>query len=158
MKTGELGGSSVASLFLSFDGRVRRRDVWVCGFALTVVASIVTTLLVDRIDARWLSLIISSALFVPVTALLAKRMRDRGKEPWRWVAIYLGPAVILTVLQQVGVGYYWRNGIAWPTGFWPNMLSFFALTTGLAGAFDALLLWPRYGTNEHGPDPREEGE
>ena len=140
--------------FLSFDGRLRRRDVWVAAFALAVATAMAALVLLPLVGGRWASLAINAALVWPLLAIGAKRFKDWGRDSRPRLAVYLGPAILLTVLQQLAIGYYWRNGIAWPTGFWPNMLSFAALLLGLVGAFECFFMPGEHGRNRFGPDPR----
>ena len=141
-------------MFLSFDGRIRRRDVWVGTFALLVATAIATLILLPLVGGRWTSLIVNAALVWPLIGLATKRFKDWGRDPRPRVAIYLGPAIVLTILQQLAVGYYWRHGIAFPTGFWPNMLSWAALVLGVIGAFECFFMPGEHGRNRFGPDPR----
>ena len=141
-------------LFLSFDGRLRRRDVWVAALALTVGTALATLILLPMLGGRWTSLVVNATLAWPLLAIGAKRFRDWGRDPRPRLALYLGPAIALTVLQHLTIGYYWRHGIAFPTGFWPNMLSFAALLLGLIGAFECFFMPGEHGRNRYGPDPR----
>ena len=140
--------------FFAVQGRLRRRDVWVGALALGVAAALVVMLVLPILGGRLTSLLVNAALLWPVIGLGAKRLRDRGRNPLAWLALYLGPAVLLTVLQHLSLGYYWRGGIAYPEGLWPNMLSFLATITGVLGAFEGLLMPGQAGRNAHGPDPR----
>ena len=157
---------SLAALFLSFRERIRRRDAWVALGGLAVAALFAASLLAPLLAGRLASLALTVALAWPVAAIFAKRLHDRGKAPWPWLAFYLGPAILLTVLQQLGIGYLWSGGIAYPMTILdgvlpdlaartlPNLLSFLALGTGLAGLFDTLFLPPQPGRNAYGQDPR----
>lgn len=146
--------SDTVQLFLSFKGRMRRRDAWICFLALVVSSIILAFALAQFVPARWVSLTVTVLLTWPILAIAAKRLHDRGKQAPPWLAIYFGATLLLTLLQQFGIGYYWRNGIAFPTGFWPNMLSFFALLTGLIGAFETAFGPGENGPNPYGRDPR----
>ena len=145
---------NAAAFFLATDGRLRRRDVWVGALALGVAAAGAVLVLLPVLGARLTSLAVNAALLWPLVGLGAKRLRDRGRSPWPWLALYLGPAALLTVLEHLEIGYYWVGGIAYPTGLWPNMLSLFATVIGAYGAAENLLMPGQAGRNEHGPDPR----
>lgn len=144
----------IVTLFLAVEGRARRRDLWVALLVLGIAAALLALLLVPLIGGRFASLLINAALLWPVTALGAKRFRDRGKRPWPWLALYLGPAVLLTVLQHLTIGYYWGGAIAYPEGLWPNLLSLFATIIGAFGLLENLFAPGQAGRNEYGPDPR----
>ena len=145
---------STVAFFLATDGRLRRRDVWVGMLALGVAAALAVLVLLPWLGPRATSLLVNAALLWPVVGLGAKRLRDRGRNPWPWLALYLGPAVLLTLLEHGGIGYYWVGGIAYPTGLWPNLLSLFATIIGLYGLAENLLMPGQAGRNDHGPDPR----
>ena len=145
---------TAGDMFLALDGRLRRRDVWVGAAALGVAAALAALLLLPVLGGRWASLLINAALLWPAVALGAKRLHDRGRPALPWLALYLGPAVLLTVLQQLGLGYIWAGGIAYPDGLWPNLLSMLALLTGLFGAFECAFGPGQPGRNDYGPDPR----
>ena len=145
---------STVAFFLATDGRLRRRDVWVGALALGVAAALAVIVLLPWLGGRFTSLAVNAALLWPVIGLGAKRLRDRGRNPWPWLALYIGPAVLLTVLEHLTIGYYWRGGNAFPTGLWPNLLSLFATVIGAYGAAENLLMPGQAGRNEHGPDPR----
>ena len=140
--------------FLSLDGRMRRRDAWVAALLLAFAAAIIAFLLLPLAGTRITSLAVNALLAWPVGAIMAARAHDRDRLGWPRLAVFLGPAVLLTVLQQLGLGYVWAGGIAYPASFWPNMLSFAALGLGLVGAFQTLLLPGTPGANRWGADPR----
>ena len=142
------------AFFLATDGRLRRRDVWVGALALGVAAALAVLLLLPVLGGRLTSLAVNAALLWPVVGLGAKRLRDRGRAPWPWMTLYLGPAVLLTALQHAEIGFYWVGGIAYPRDLWPNLLSLLATATGVFGLFESLLMPGQPGRNEHGPDPR----
>ena len=144
----------MGELLLSTQGRIRRRDVWVLSIAIVVAAILGAFVLREFIGARAIWLVVSAATVWPIVAVGAKRLRDRGKTPWPWLGLYLGPTLVLTVLQLAGIGYIWAGGIAYPDGFVPNMLSFLALIVLLVGLFECAMLPGEPGANRFGPDPR----
>ena len=133
---------------------MRRRDAWICFLALVVSGIILAFALAQILSGRWVSLTITVLVTWPILAIAGKRLHDRGKTAASWLAVYFGATILLTLLQQLGIGYYWRNGIAFPTGFWPNMLSFLALLLGLVGAFETAFGPGENGPNAYGRDPR----
>ena len=133
---------------------MRRRDAWVAVLLLLVGAAILAFLLYPWVGVRITSLVVNAALAWPVGAILAARAHDRDLAAWPRLLAYLGPALLLTALQQAGLGYIWAGGIAYPASFWPNMLSFAALALGIVGAFQTLFLPGTPGANRWGPDPR----
>ena len=141
--------------FLSANGRFRRRDYAVGLFAIAVAVVLVWVILRQLLPFRLVSLILTAGAAWPVVAVFTKRLHDRGKPPLPWLAAYLGPTALLSILQQLGIGYAWSaDGSVFPLDFWPNMLSFLAAITAVVGTFDGLFLPPERGVNEYGPDPR----
>ena len=145
---------TIRQLLLDFQGRVRRRDVWVVGSLLGIAALLGLLVLSPLIGGRITSLIVSVAVAWPLAALFAKRLHDRGKRAVPWLALYLGPAAVLTVLQQLGLGYIWAGGIAYPADLLPNLLSFAALGASAWGLFECAMLPGEPGPNAFGVDPR----
>ena len=144
----------VVTFFLAPYGRLRRRDAWLALLVLVVATALVAYPLVQLVGGRFASLIVNAALVWPIAAVGAKRLRDRGKRAWPWLALYLGPAVLLTILEHLSLGYYWRGAIAHPEGLWPNLLSLFATVVGVFGLFENLMMPGQAGRNEYGSDPR----
>ena len=140
--------------FLRFDGRLRRRDVWVGAFALTVATALLALALLPLLGGRWTSLLVNAALVWPLLAIGTKRFKDWGRDPRPRLLAYLGPAVLLTALEHLTIGYYWRHGIAWPKGLVPNLFSMVALLLGAIGLFECLFMPGEPGRNRYGPDPR----
>lgn len=79
-------------LFLSFEGRVSKRDFWI-GFAALFGAGFVASL-IPVVGA-----VASVALIYPWTALMAKRLHDFGRSGW----LVLVPAVPAAVSGALGV-------------------------------------------------------
>ena len=123
--------------------------------AIAVATAMVWLLLRPVLPFRLISLILTVGAAWPIVALFTKRLHDRGKAAAPSLAIYLGPTAVLSVLQQLSLGYAWsRSGYVYPLDFWPNMLSFLALITFMVGLFEGLFMPPERGRNAYGPDPR----
>ena len=150
------GSAALLKLFfVSADGRFRRRDFAVGLFAIAVAVCLAWLVLRPWMNFRWVSLILTAGAAWPIATHFIKRLHDRGKGTVPWLAVYLGPTALLSVLQQLEIGYGWsRSGAVHPLDFWPNMLSFLALATFLVGVFDCLFLPPEHGRNDYGHDPR----
>ena len=124
-------------------------------FAIAVAVMLAWLVLRPFLPFRLVSLILTAGAAWPVAALFIKRLHDQNKRPLPWLGIYLGPTALLSVLQQLELGYDWsRSGAVYPLDLWPNVLSFVALITAVVGTFDGLFLRPEYGRNDYGPDPR----
>ena len=124
-------------------------------FAIGVACILMMLVLRTAMNFRWVSLIVTAGAAWPVAAMFTKRLHDRGKAALPQLAVYLGPTALLSVLQQLTLGYAWsRDGSVFPLDFWPNMLSFIALITFTIGLFDGLFMPPERGRNDYGHDPR----
>lgn len=81
---------------LSFQGRLRRRDLWMYWIGLLVVAATLFVLLerllgLDLTEHR--SWILTLLTVWPSFALLAKRMHDRNRSAW-WALLLLVPDLV----------------------------------------------------------------
>ena len=145
---------SIAALLFSLEGRVRRRDVWLAFLLLGLGVLLLVMALAGWLGGRWTSFVATAVVAWPVVAIVGKRLQDRGRRAWPWLLVYFGPVIVLTILQQLELGYWWRGGIAFPSGYLPNLLSFLSLGTSAVGLLDAALMPGENGPNRFGPDPR----
>ncbi|MCY1648197.1 DUF805 domain-containing protein [Caulobacter sp. SL161] len=130
---------------LSFQGRLRRRDLWIYWIGLLVVAATLFVLLerllgLDLTEHR--SWILTLLTVWPSYALLAKRMHDRNRSAW-WALLLLGSELAGRIEAMVG---------------FPRSLS---LTSDVVGIL--VLLWVFIdfgllegtpGDNRFGPSPK----
>ena len=157
---------TLAELLLAFEGRARRRDVWMGLLALGMTAALFAVVAVPWIGGRWTWLVVSLALAWPLAALLAKRYHDRDRAAWPRLLAWFGPMALVTVLQQLEIGYAWSGGIAFPYELMagvlplglartlPNALSLLAAALATFGVLESLLMPGTAGANRFGRDPR----
>lgn len=99
--------------FFSFEGRLRRRDYWLCNLALAVATVVIVVplafgllfgLKLNPEDPRFSALTLICAW--PSIALLVKRIHDRDKTGWM-AANYWGPwtvSLLLSFFPEFGLG------------------------------------------------------
>lgn len=97
------------ALYLSFEGRIGRRQWWL-GLCLLVLCWVVVYLAVVIVVgmgiAGRMALLSFTLLFLwPAAALAARRLADRGRPPMPRLALWFGPALLWSVIQVSGIGY-----------------------------------------------------
>lgn len=133
-------------LFFSLDGRIGRRAFWI-GFPAVLIALVMVDVLLGR---TFLGPILWLGLLFPLSAVLIKRLHDRGRTGW-WalaLAIPLPLAVVFGfVARVVGVG---EEGIgrAAIAGFLVAVFVLIGLVMAELG-----LRRGDPGYTEHGPPP-----
>ncbi|WP_127144539.1 DUF805 domain-containing protein [Pelagibacterium montanilacus] len=95
-------------LFTSFHGRIGRRTFWL-GMIGLVVLGIVLGLVIAPlglvIGAGLASLLLSLLLLYPASAIITKRLADRGKPQTPWLWIFVVPGLVLNAMQALGIGF-----------------------------------------------------
>ena len=96
-------------LFLSFEGRIARGRWWL-GVIVVLVAMIVLNVVIAALFGGGfigsvLALLVTLGAFYPVLALATKRLADRGKPPMPRLALFYGPALLMTVMSSFNIGY-----------------------------------------------------
>ena len=87
---------SILAKFFSFNGRLRRRDYWLCNLALgvaiaVIVAPLIIALKIQPEDPRFQA---ATLVFLwPSIAILVKRIHDRDKTGWM-AANYWVPSLV----------------------------------------------------------------
>lgn len=156
-----------AYLFTSFDGRINRKPYWLATIVLVVIAIIVSIVIgvVSGIGmammgggsmaATIISIVITALIAYPATALMVKRLHDRGKSgQLAWV--FWAPTIIGYVGQLTGLTVSMQdiNGVMIPS---PNLLGMIVggltLLIGLWALVELGFLRGTEGPNEYGPDP-----
>lgn len=103
----QLKGIDFKYLFLSYEGRIGRRDFWISvaamfafGIAMSIVSSILATIYAPLV---YIVSIASLATIYPACAAYAKRWHDRGKSGW-WTLVAFIPLVgPLYMLWELGI-------------------------------------------------------
>ena len=132
-----------------FQGRLRRRDLWILWIACTLTTACLVVLVTRSLgielsdqQSRFLPLLIAW----PVYALLAKRMHDRNRSAW-WALLLLAPELV---------------GYAHLLGGPPQMI---LLPNKIIGGLVAIWFFIEFGflegtpgDNRFGPSPKAQGE
>ena len=103
----KLKGIDFKYLFLSYEGRIGRRDFWISVavmFAVAIAMSIVSSILASiYAPLAYLVSIASLLTIYPACAAYAKRWHDRGKSGW-WTLVAFIPLVgSLYMLWELGI-------------------------------------------------------
>lgn len=131
----------------SFQGRLRRRDYWLCSLAVALVAVGVAMAMVFGLgyspeDPR----VVGASLVCvwPSTALLVKRIHDRDKTGWM-AANYWGPWAVATGLSLVP---------QWGLGGLKIILDIATTVVGVWYLIEFGFLDGTQGKNAYGPSPK----
>jgi len=128
-------------LFLSFEGRIGRRQWWIGLIVLSLVSFLVNfavVILVGMGTAGRLAMLTVTLLFLwPAAALAAKRLADQDKQAMPRLALWFGPGLLWSVLQSSGIGY--RRAPAGPG--MPDMLEPGMAPTALMALSVIVFFW-----------------
>lgn len=130
-----------------FQGRIRRRDYWLCSILTTLFALCVAAVAVLGFGAGLEDENLSSGIWLialwPNLALGVKRLHDRGRSGWFCVPFLIVPGILQEVPARLEVGA--------PVLFFVNVWVFVLLVWGLVemGLRDSVP-----GTNRFGPSPK----
>jgi uncharacterized membrane protein YhaH (DUF805 family) len=87
-------------LYMSFDGRIARKDWWIGALIIFVVSLVVTALIGDR---GLIQFVVWIFLFIASLALHIKRFHDRGKPGW-WVLVFFIPVIgFIWMIIEMGI-------------------------------------------------------
>jgi uncharacterized membrane protein YhaH (DUF805 family) len=151
----------VQQLLTSFDGRIGRGDWWK-GTIVMVIAAIVLSILFATVFGpttflgRLLSFLLGIVLLYPSFALGSKRLHDRGKPMLPWMAIFVGPSVLLNIMFSLGIGFHhveMMGQVAQVPGTFAGLVSAVATICGLWGLVELGILKGTQGQNAFGADP-----
>jgi len=145
-------------IFLSFDGRISRRQFWF-GFAtlglielliLAYAASHAKIDLASGVAPQWfrtLSLAIDCAAAWPLAAVLAKRFQDRGYPP-RFAWYLVSALLIYSIFDAFAL-------LQRPAGFTPlgHLLSWPLMALSIVTLIELGFRRGTQGPNDYGPDP-----
>lgn len=147
-------------LFTSFDGRISRKGFWL-GFLAMVAVSLVATLgwisiPLNGIVATLAQIILSAAVTYFWSAVLVKRLHDRGKSAVPWAVIFVAPGVLMQIMSIFKIGYSAMEmagtQIMVP-GIGVTVVMWGAVAVGLWMIIELGFLKGTPGDNAYGPNP-----
>ncbi|WP_233282186.1 DUF805 domain-containing protein [Caulobacter vibrioides] len=130
---------------LSFQGRLRRRDLWIYWIGLILAGATLFVLferLVDIDLAEHRSWLVPLLLTWPTYALLAKRMHDRNRSAW-WALLLLVPDLIGSLDAIIGL----PEEVSMPSTIVGGLVAIWFF-------IDSGLLDGTPGDNRFGPSPK----
>ena len=139
-------------LYLTFDGRIARREFWI-GLLGIAVAMIVLLILISLIFgplsfvARLLLFICQVAIAYPCYAVFAKRFQDRGR-PGIYAAAPIGVFLVIALASLFNL-----TGTELAPNMLGTILGFIDLVVGLWILIDLGIMPGTPGPNEFGPQP-----
>lgn len=147
-------------LFTSFDGRISRKGFWL-GFLGMVVISIIAGLGLMSVFPGGIALtmgqlILSAGLVYIWSAVVVKRLHDRGKPALPWSLIFVAPGGVMQLMSIFQIGYapvelagtqVMVPGIGATVAMWG------AMAVALWMIVELGFLKGNPGDNEYGPDP-----
>ncbi len=148
-------------LYTNFDGRIGRGQWWKGILILVVLVIAIQFILFSIISqasffGRLLSFVIGLVVIYPYLALGSKRLHDRGKPMMPWIAIFIGPAFVLNVMQVFGIGFQ-TTELMGETMMVPTTLGstvgIVAMITSIWALVELGFLKGTAGPNEYGSDP-----
>ena len=96
-------------LFTSFDGRISRRGFWLGLLGVVAVSIVVGLGLISAFPGGVIlslaQIILSAGIVYIWSAVLVKRLHDRGKPALPWVVIFLAPGVLTQLMSILKIGY-----------------------------------------------------
>jgi uncharacterized membrane protein YhaH (DUF805 family) len=149
----------VNRLFLSFEGRIGRRQFWMGVIVVTAIELLLNWMLgvpiaSDPVDfrQRLIQFVIGLVALYPTIAIAVKRLHDRGR-PGFYVAWLLAALAIFVVGSLYG---YFDSSA--PTGFVRAMVIGFVGLVTLAFLIELGFRRGDPGPNQYGPQPSSRGE
>ena len=147
-------------LFTSFEGRISRKGFWL-GFLGLVGISLVAGLGMISVFPKGGALmagqlIVSAGMIYIWSAILVKRLHDRGKPGVPWAIIFVAPGILMQITSIFQIGYapveLAGTQIMVP-GIGATVVMWFATAMALWMVVELGFLKGVPGDNEYGPDP-----
>jgi uncharacterized membrane protein YhaH (DUF805 family) len=147
-------------LFTSFEGRISRKGFWLGALGTTVISLIagiiVLSLLPDGIVRTFVQIVLSACVIFIWSAVLVKRLHDRGKSALPWAVIFIAPGILMQVINIFKIGYS-PVELAGTQIMVPGLGATIAMWVATAVALWMLIelgfLKGAPGENEYGPNP-----
>ena len=147
-------------LFTRFDGRISRRGFWLGLLGVVAVSIVVGFGLISALPAGVIlslgQIILSAGIIYIWSAVLVKRLHDRGKPALPWVIIFLAPGVLMQIMNILKIGYtaveLAGTQVMIP-GLGATIVMWVSMPVGLWMVIELGFLKGVSGPNTYGPDP-----
>ncbi|MCD7058639.1 DUF805 domain-containing protein [Pelagibacterium xiamenense] len=147
-------------LFMSFEGRIARKGFWLGLLGIMAISLLaggtVLSVLPDGIVRIFAQIILSAGVVYIWSAVVVKRLHDRGKPALPWAVIFIAPGILMQAISIFQIGYS-------PVDFAGTQVLMPGLATTIAmWAATAVALWMVVelgflkgtpGANAYGPNP-----
>jgi uncharacterized membrane protein YhaH (DUF805 family) len=158
-------------LFTSFNGRISRKGFWL-GFLAMVAVAVVAGLVMLQISPvaavgmnaaasdGIMVMLVQLAMAVVITyfwsAIIVKRLHDRGKSAMPWAIVFMAPGILLQIMSIFKIGYSAEElagtQIMIP-GIGATVVTLVTVAVGLWMIVELGFLKGSPGDNAYGPSP-----
>ena len=147
-------------LFTSFDGRISRKGFWLGFLGIAVISTVIgvgmISILPGGIALILGQIIVSAGVIYIWSAVLVKRLHDRGKPGVPWAVIFVAPSVLMQIMSIFKIGYS-PVELAGAEMMVPGMgalaVMWFATAVALWMVIELGFLKGTAGDNAYGPNP-----
>ncbi|KFB09022.1 DUF805 domain-containing protein [Nitratireductor basaltis] len=148
-------------LFTSFEGRISRKGFWLGFVGMAAISLILGAGVLSLLPGGPLQIlfqiILSAGVVYIWSAVVVKRLHDRGKPALPWAVIFIAPGVLMQVMSIFRIGYspveLAGSQIMVP-GVGATVAMWAATAVALWMVVELGFLKGVPGANAYGPDPR----
>ncbi len=158
-------------LFTSFNGRISRKGFWLGFLAMVAVAVVAGVVMLqispvaavgmnsaasDGIMVMLVQLAVAAAITYFWSAIVVKRLHDRGKSAMPWAIVFIAPGVLMQAMSIFKIGYSAEElagtQIMVP-GIGATVVTLLTVAVGLWAIIELGFLKGTPGDNAYGPNP-----
>ena len=158
-------------LFTSFNGRISRKGFWLGFLAMVAVAVVAGVVMLqispvaavgmnsaasDGIMVMLVQLAVAAGITYFWSAVLVKRLHDRGKSAMPWAIVFIAPGVLMQAMSIFKIGYSAEElagtQIMVP-GIGATVVTMLTVAVGLWAIIELGFLKGTPGDNAYGPNP-----
>jgi uncharacterized membrane protein YhaH (DUF805 family) len=158
-------------LFTSFNGRISRKGFWLGFLAMVAVAVVAGMVMLqispvaavgmnsvasDGIMVMLVQLAVAAGITYIWSAVLVKRLHDRGKSAMPWAIVFIAPGVLMQAMSIFKIGYSAEElagtQIMVP-GIGATVVTLLTVAVGLWAIIELGFLKGTPGDNAYGPNP-----